>query len=543
MIVPSTQHAEPKAPDALTISATTLRWLRWAAMAAPVVLLALFLATAHKRLHYPYELEWVEDGNLQELSRVAHHQPLYVPPSLDYVPYLYAPLFFWFSALAAKVMGVGFAAMRMVSTLATLGVLGGLCALVYLEFPNTAGLPDRRVPRLLAATLAVGFFLAAYPVTTSFFDFGRVDMLCLCFAMLALLAGRRGYPVLAAALWVCSFQTKQGVLPVALLALCFEWQRPRRILLGLGSFLLLAGASVAWLNHSSGGWYWRYVFGMAGGFPLLKRQIGFFLPSVILGPFGLAVALALAALLLTPPRWRSRVTSFYVASGLGMVVFTWYIYAHLGASWNSILPAYLYLAMVAGLGVGRLYERLGVSQTAGASAAQALLLVAALMQMAMHVYTPNNYYPTTDEQEQVAGVIADLRKLPGDVLVFDHAQYAVLAGHRQFANGEAALAMLLIRNGQISEGLHQSYAEAIDQRRFSAIAFDDNPVQAVATSFWMPPKILIDYPVKVQLAQLGGYFMTPRPVVLYMPCPGPGHVDPKQIFPHHLVDESQCPGQ
>ena len=543
MSVSPIKNAEPQSAGALSVSATTLRWLRWAALAAPVVLLALFLATAHKRLHYPFELEWVEDGNLQELSRVANHQPLYVPPSLDYVPYLYAPLFFWLSALAAKTMGVGFAAMRMVSTLATLGVLGGLFALVYLEFPNTAAWPDRRVPRLLAASLAVGFFLSAYPVTFSFFDFGRVDMLCLCFAMLALLAGRRGYPVLAAVLWACSFQTKQGVLPVALLALCFEWQRPRRILLGLGSFVLLAGTSVALLNRNSGGWYWRYVFGMAGGFPLLKRQVGFFLPSVILTPFGLAVALALAALLLAPPHWRSRVTSFYVAGGLGMVLFTWYIYAHAGASWNSVLPAYLYLAIVAGLGAGRLYERLGRSQTSGASAAQALLLVSALMQMGMHLYTPNNYYPTTDEQEQVGGLIADLRKLPGDVLVFDHAQYAVLAGHRQFANGEAALAMLLIRNGQISAGLHQSYAEAIDQRKFSAIAFDDDPEPEVATSFWMPPGLLTDYPVKVQLAQLSGVFMTPRPVLLYMPCPGPDHPDPRRLFPTHLVDESRCPAQ
>ena len=527
----------------MVVSALALRSLRGLTMAASGLMLVLFLLTAHRRLHYPFDLEWVEDGNLQELWRVVRHQPLYVPPSLDYVPYLYAPLFFWLAALVAKVTGVGFAAMRLLSTFATLGVLGGLFALVYLEFPSAGPAARRQMPRLLAATLAVGFFLCAYPVSQSFFDFGRVDMLCLCFAMFALLAGRRGYPALAAVLWVCAFQTKQGILPVALLALCFEWQRPRRIVIGLGTFSLLAAASVAWLNHASGGWYWRYVFGMAGGFPLVPRQIAFFVPHVVLAPFSVALALVCAALLLTPPAWRNRVTSFYVCSGLGMVLFTWYIYAHAGASANATLPAYLYLSIAAGLSVGRMTERLERSGAAWASGAQAVLLLAALMQICMHLYSLGTYYPTSDSDAEVSGLIADLRLIPGDVLVFEHAEYAVMAGHREFANGEAANAMIIIKKGQISAGLHQAYIDAVEQRKFSAVALDEEPDRAESSSVWLPPDFSSYYPVKVQLAKLGGYFMTPRPVLLYMPCPGPGHIDPRQVFPNLLVDESGCNGR
>ena len=86
---------------------------------------------------------------------------------------------------------------------------------MYQEFPedlsqNREG--NRRAPRLLAASVAVGFFACAYPVTNSFFDFGRVDMLCLCFSIFALLAGRKGHAVVAALLWTAAFETKQGVL-------------------------------------------------------------------------------------------------------------------------------------------------------------------------------------------------------------------------------------------------------------------------------------------------------------------------------------------
>ncbi len=527
----------------ILVPARVLRLLQALAVGLSLATVLLFLFTAHRRLHYPFDLEWVEDGNLQELWRVIRHQPLYLPPGIHYVPYLYAPLFFWLSSLVAKFTGVGFAAMRLLSTLGALGTLGGLFALVYLEFPASAAPGSRRSPRLLAACVAVGFFMCAYPQSGSFFDLGRVDMVCLCFTMLALLAGRRGFPVLAAVLWVLAFQTKQGVLPVALLALCFEWQKPRRIVLGLGTFAMLAGASVAWLNHGSGGWYWRYVFGMAKGFPLLARSIGLFLPRILFVPFGIALLLALAALLFTPPDWRSRASAFYLCSGLGMVAFTWYIYAHLGASGNSVLPTYLYISMTGGLALGRMLDRLERSGLPLASAAQATLLCACLVQMSMHLYTPNMFYPNSDERREVAAVVDDLRRIPGDVLVMDHAEYAVMAGHAEYANGEAAIAMILVHNGQISQVLHQSYADAIHQRRLSAIALDEEPAGDYEASIWAPADMAAYYPVKVHLLHLGGFYMTPRPVLLLMPCPDAAHADPAKLFPDLLVDEDACARQ
>ena len=111
---------------AVSVSPPALRFLRGLAIAAAVAMVLLFVWSALRRMHFPYDLEWVEDGNLQELQRMMRHQPLYVPPTVDYVPYLYAPLFYVFSALAAKGMGVSFAAMRMVSFVSALGVFAGI---------------------------------------------------------------------------------------------------------------------------------------------------------------------------------------------------------------------------------------------------------------------------------------------------------------------------------------------------------------------------------------------------------------------------------
>ena len=517
------------------MSDRTLRILGFAAIALSALYVFLFLVTAHRRMHFAFDLEWVEDGNLQELWRVVAHQPLYVAPSIDYVPYLYAPLYFWLAAVVARFTGVGFQALRLLSIVGTLGTMAGLFAIVWLEFRGAA-----RAVRWLAASLAVGFFACAYPVSNSFFDFGRVDMVCLCFTIFALLAGRRGFPVLAALLWVAAFQTKQGILPVALLALCFEWQQPRRIVLGLGTFSVLAGGSVLWLNHVSGGWYGRYAFGLAGGFPLLARQIGHFFPQAIFGPFGILCLLALAALLTNPPAWRGRTTAFYLVSGLGLVMFTWYITAHGGASANSLLPAYLYLALVGSLAVGRMLLRLRASDATWARAAQALILCAVLVQLAMHSFTPGMFQPTRDYREELTSLIADLRKLPGDVLVMDHSTYAVMAGHSQHSNGEAAIAVLIAGKGAPTEDLRRSYRQRIYTRSFTAIALDAVPAEGTASMYWLPADFALYYPVTVQVARLGTYSITPYPGLLYMPCPTPGQPDPATLFPNHLVDESRC---
>jgi 4-amino-4-deoxy-L-arabinose transferase-like glycosyltransferase len=47
--------------------------------------------------------------------RVLQHQPLYVPPQIAFIPFEYPPLYFWVSALVAKIVGIGFFPLRLVS--------------------------------------------------------------------------------------------------------------------------------------------------------------------------------------------------------------------------------------------------------------------------------------------------------------------------------------------------------------------------------------------------------------------------------------------
>ena len=64
------------------------------------------------RIFYPYEIEWIEGGILQGVLRIVDGQPLYGAPGPDYVPSLYAPLYFYVSSLSVLIFGNGLPALR-----------------------------------------------------------------------------------------------------------------------------------------------------------------------------------------------------------------------------------------------------------------------------------------------------------------------------------------------------------------------------------------------------------------------------------------------
>lgn len=161
----------------LSFPQRTVALLRCVLAGCSGILVLLFLQSAYRRIRYPYVLEWIEEGNLQEVARYVHHLPVYIAPSIEYTANIYAPLYFWVSSWFARWMGVSFASMRIVSFISTLGLLCGMAALVWQE------LPRKSAARALSTVFAVGLFLSLYPISTAFFDLGRVDMLCTIFVI------------------------------------------------------------------------------------------------------------------------------------------------------------------------------------------------------------------------------------------------------------------------------------------------------------------------------------------------------------------------
>ena len=66
----------------------------------------LFLYTALRRMHFPFALDQIEGGMATTVWRIITGLPsVYVRPTLDFVPYLYPPLYLWLAAALGKFAG------------------------------------------------------------------------------------------------------------------------------------------------------------------------------------------------------------------------------------------------------------------------------------------------------------------------------------------------------------------------------------------------------------------------------------------------------
>ena len=479
------------------------RLLRLLIVVLSAFLLLLFLYAAVRRMRYPFEVEWIESGMLVSVLRIVHGQALYVRPTLDFVPYLYAPLYLYVVAAVTKLTGIGshgYAALRLVSTLSTLGCCGAIMALVRTE-----------TRRWLPAVAAAGMYVGSYSVLDSFFDIGRVDSLFVCLLVFALLLQRRGHPVVAALMWVLVFQTKQTVLPLAVFILAAEWQRPKRAIAAIATFLVATGASVLLLNRATHGWYSFYVFLVARGLALLPRQAALYWPQVVLEPAAVAWVVVAAALVLVGVRLRSRVTMFYLFVSVALYGGVWFVEAHRGASRNSVMPVYAWTAVLFGVSLARLLgwaeaARLELPQRQGM--ASVLILGAAVLQLMALIYNPGQYVPPTAAVVALNKMIAEIHAIPGDVYVSYHSYDAVMAGKQPHAETEA-LGAVIDAHTQVSAGLKDDVAAALAAHRYAAFVTDSRDPGD-------PP--ISGYPLAISAPAMGSRYLTSQPQWFLLPC-------------------------
>ncbi len=449
---------------------------------AALVPVAIYLYVAVRRLGYPFELQWLEGGEVEIVNRVVHGQAIYVAPSLHYVPYPYPPLFIWVSAAFAKVLGVGFLAPRLVSFLASLGVLALLWQLVRRETGDA-----------VSGLVAAGLFAATYQASGAYFDLARVDSLFLVLLLGAVAVARRGQTWQAGAviglLVFLSFFSKQTALIAALPLLAYLVVFRRRVgvaaCLALGVLLLISTVA---LDHASHGWYDYYVFEELPSQGINAHAIESFIPKSLLRPTGWAVALGLAGLAValwarrgrrvaanedTSPRWL-----FWIAVGAGLVGASWLSLVHAGGSSDVLMPAYAAVAIFAGLGYHELIRR----ETPYRALLGTLLAVVIAVQV-VHL-DRGSFHEIPSAASTAAGhrFIALVSSLPGQVIVADHPWYDTMAGKSSWAQSEAVHDVLRSGSAAARRDLESSIESTLASPSVTTV-FADNRGDTIGPGF------------------------------------------------------------
>ena len=459
-----------------TRSRRTETLLRLLIALASIAVCALFLITALRRLRYPYELEELEGYMVLSVLRVLHGQSLYPPPSLSFIPYMYPPGYFYVAAALGKWLGVSFFTLRLTSILSTLGCFAAIYLFVWSE-----------VRKHLPAVAAAGLYAGCYPLCSAWFDLGRLDSFFVMLLLVAMFCTRRLHPVIAAVAWTLTFQTKQSILPAAVVMLCFNFRSLKKTLAGLATLLAGAAGTVLWLNHQTQGWYSFYVFQVPrANSDLVLRQALEYWPYDIFRPLALALVMVTAAAFFTRPSFRSPATRFYLASLILFPLF-WFVRTHSGATGNTLMPIYALIAVLFGISFSRLYEMLRGQQLHHPRFAVMLLLIACLLQDAAGIYNPGRFTTRVDEAKSLQAVVTEIKGLPGDVYVAQHPYYAVMAGKPPHADLVSIHDAMRPANALVRAELQSEIATALTQHQFSAILLNSE-----ATTQWFPSTIKLD---------------------------------------------------
>jgi len=118
------------------------------------------------RLGYPLELDCIEGVMMDHVVRLAHGQPIFVAPTLGFVPLAYMPLFATLTSFLARAFPPALWEPRLISFGASLLLMALLAGVVWAE-----------TRRATLAAAAAGIYGLAFGVTGACYDVARPDSL------------------------------------------------------------------------------------------------------------------------------------------------------------------------------------------------------------------------------------------------------------------------------------------------------------------------------------------------------------------------------
>lgn len=442
-----------------------------AAIACGLYYVAAFLFVALSRIKYPFALEWLEGGSYIQVHRLLTGQPLYARPDIQYVAMIYPPLYYFAAAGVARLTGLTYFPLRLVSLVSAMGAIG----LIYL-------ICRREGAGRLPAFLGCALFAAAYGMSGYWFDLARIDTLSVFLLLLSiwLLRFRTvGFLVAAGVVSALAALTKQthlvAIACLGLFLLLSDWRRAVTFLLAFisayaGAFLLL--------NSHYKGWYEFYVFKLALGSgeyvmfspdSSLKTALGFWTDSVFLAVP--AAVLIIIAWFVIELRSRADLHSlfFYAACGIGMVGTSWSV-IQVGGYRNDLIPAYAGLALLFGLSLSGV-----MSELATTAAYRSAVLLGCIAQFGLLLYRPAPQIPSVADVKAGQDLVTRVEAQAGDVYLPWHPDIAIMAGKQPFASWSPMYQLEgNFGGGDIREvaRVKTEFSNAMAQQKFSLLVLD-----------------------------------------------------------------------
>jgi 4-amino-4-deoxy-L-arabinose transferase-like glycosyltransferase len=443
----------------------TVQTLQGLMMLAALVYLILYLYVAVSRINYPYELEWMEGGTVDQVARLMAGQPMYVQPSIDFVPAIYTPLYYYVSALVSRITGIGFLPLRLVSFAASLGIF----VLLYMFGKKATG--SRRY-----GVLAAGLFAASYHLCGAWFDIARVDSLFVCLLLwsvyqLRFAQNTRDLLLTSGGLWL-AFLTKQTTLIIAAPLLLYSiYAFRRRSLVVILPFVGLTLLSIWVLDIVHDGWFTYYVFDIPSRHRIDPTQYLGFWTKTILANVPILFLLSITGVVMLLRRLAERPAFFTAMLMIGCLASSWTSMLHSGGYVNVLMPSLIALVLASIELFGDTVQIAATDTGRVRSPWYMVVVTLLLLQLGWLWYDPARQIPSQAARDAGTEIISVLRGAEGDVYMPYHPYLPALAGKRTYAH-QMALKDVARADGVMGRKLSQELADLYNSRRFGLVVLD-----------------------------------------------------------------------
>jgi hypothetical protein len=335
---------------------------------------------------------------------------------------VYPPLFFYLAAALARIIGIGFLSLRLVSFLSTLGCLICIHALVNYKTRST-----------VIGVVSAGSFVATFRLGGAWFDIARVDMLFIFLSLAGvylLLNQSLKSSIFAGFLFSLALFTKQTALPIFIAtALSTILLFREKALFFIGSFTLLSLISFLYLGFTTRGWYFYYIYTLPSSFQIRWSSL-FSTLLAAFEPLAVIIIIAILPLFLAVRKiYQDKHYLFYYLVTIGFI--TAGVAARLGheAYDNNIIPGYAGLSILFGLGMEWLASYIDLTRI-NKSIIKSTIWLAIIVQFMLLGYDPIRQIPTLADQRAGDTLVENLKSVEGDVFIPYDNYLALFAGKK-----------------------------------------------------------------------------------------------------------------
>ncbi len=411
------------------------------------------------RLFYPYQLEWMEGGEIEHIIRILEGKSIYPKPTLEFIPYIYTPLFYYIGVVFVKIFGISFFSTRLISILSFLPILILAYCVTY-----------RYTKDRFWSLVSLGILCFSYSTTGFWFDLARVDTLANLFMLLSfvfIIFEKPKEDLLSALFAFCAFYTKQSFLAIHIFLLLGLLIRNRKLFFQHSSlYFMLILISTIFETIKSDGWYifWNFTL-PANHYWIWSRVLTFWTVDIL--PF-YSIALALIIAFVLSEKWKifEDKNLYLFLFLLGTVFCSYLLRLHYGGYLNVLIPMVIAISLVFPI------ISFKFQQSLNSKSGNLLIGSLLLLQFVLLIYDFRTPIPTERDRRDIEYLLSSFSNVDGEVYFMGYNYVQRYIGKKSYPH-YVLINDLLITNLKEKENFKSEFINALKTKKFSAIILDN----------------------------------------------------------------------